>query len=461
MGHRVFLYGAGVALFLLYAALVITKPISQDEGVFLAAGKYLNQGFLPYQDFFDHKPPGIHFLLAGLFAFFGTSVWVTKVVLIASVLASTWLVQRMAQRGKAGSGWVAAVIFLFLMTQFEGYFLIAEPFMLLPLLLSLWLVLTKREGWWMFMAGLSLGLAVLFKQTAVLSAIPVLILAVLVNRHRVVTFAAGALLPLAVVGSFLLASGVLDEAWEQVVVLTATSYPAEPIGVVLHGLQPSFVWTLPIWVLLMLGLRTKFLNRKSIWALILLLLPFMFFRHYPHYWVQILPFVAIVAAAAAAEFRRRTVVGAALVLFCLVIAGGKVYQDAGKNWETLQAQMKIAGDIQTDSRRRGSDVNTMLLAENKFTAFYFLLPQPPLNRFLYQTEITDAVGVQPQTMNDLRMHQNVLILWPEPSRAYAGVLEEYIKTESWESTLYDELDLQVYMKHQSPNTKFQTNFKFQ
>lgn len=429
----------GLVMVGLFAILVLTQPIMQDEGVFLTIGKYLNQGQLPYRDFFDHKPPGMYFLFASLFKVFGQSLWVAKISLILSTVGSAVLLGKISHALKPGSGWLAAILFFFLLTQFEGHLMIAEPFLLTPLLLSLWLLLHPKKPAWIFLAGVSAGLALLFKQTAVLSVLPLLIFAFRSTRKNGLIFFSGATFPWIIFGLYLTIQGLVPEFWHQAVTLTLTSYPRESLSFVVSFLQNNFFWTLPVWILALVSLWIRWPKKQMFWLLILLPLPVMFFRHYPHYWVQLLPFVAGVAAIVLLELRRRALI-LALLVFCLAIAGGKVAQDAPTNWQLLHEQLRAADVL----RRQPVD---LLLAENQFTVFYFLLPQQSLNKFLYLTEITDTLAAEQQTIDDLGRGQTVMILWPQDiNYAYTKKLQDFILEHSTVVEIFPALGMVVYAR---------------
>ena len=429
---------AGLLIFLGFATLVVTKPISQDEGVFLTMGKYIQQGQLPYQDFFDHKPPGIHFLFAGLFSIFGANLWIAKAALVISVFLTALLVVKVGELVKSGAGLLASIIFLFLLTQFEGFYLIAEPFLLLPLLLSIGLLFKKKNNvQWLFVAGASLALVPMFKQTAVVSVIPVLFLLRGVSRRGIRLFMAGFLAPWILLAAYLLAHGIADDAWHQAIVLTFTSYPRESLGYVLNMLHHNFLWTLPMWVLLLLGASVPMEKRNIVWALVLLPLPFMFFRHYAHYWIQIVPFVAIIAAAALISLQNKKVMFTVLV-FILSITGGKIGQDAIPNWKILDEQLRVTNVLESSS----ADI---MLAENQFSGFYFLLPQQPLNKYLYLTEVTEPDQAEQRTIEDLIKAQKVMILWPIDSNfAYAKRLQRVISQDYRLTQSFPRLGMDVW-----------------
>lgn len=434
---RLLLIFTVTALFAAYATLVLTKHITQDEGVFLTIGNYINEGLLPYQDFFDHKPPAIYVLFALLFKLFGAHLLVVKICLILSMLGSSILVHRIAEIAKQGSGWYASGIFLFLMTQFEGYFAIAEPFLLLPLLYSVWVLLYKpKQHWYYLAAGISLAIAVLFKQTVILSAIPLLIIAAKLARKHALLFAGGFALPLAVFGIWLIDNNLIAEAFRQIIMLTLTSYPREAFSTVVTSLRGTFLWTLPVWVLLLLAACTTMPQRYVLWSLVLLPLPAMIVRHYPHYWVQLLPFVAVIAAAALQSIGKRTAI-VAVMIYCLVIGGGKIVQEGIPHYRVLKDQIRAAQELQTEEAE-------YLLAENQFAAFYFLLPQQPLNKYLYLTEITDAEEAEQHTITDLKSHHSVLILWPmDANYAYAKDLQALIANRPAEESAFESLGMRA------------------
>ena len=75
-----------VALFLFWRALETTllwmdDAIGQyDEGILLTNANALSWGRVPYRDFYSNYPPGIFLVLAGLFALFGPSLLVERVL---------------------------------------------------------------------------------------------------------------------------------------------------------------------------------------------------------------------------------------------------------------------------------------------------------------------------------------------------------------------------------------------
>lgn len=424
------------ALFLAYVALVVSKPITQDEGVFLTIGTSLDADHLLYRDFFDHKPPAIHLLFAALFTLFGSSIVVAKVALLLSMVGATILLKKVTDTVRPGLGWYAVGIFLFLLTQFEGHYLLAESFLLFPLLLATWVMVRHRSGPWLLLAGASLALTILYKQTALLSVLPILIWLRPTTGRGWTLLGAGFLAPLVAAATYLFGQGIATEAWRQVVTLTLTRYPREPLGDVLRSLGDTFRWTLPIWVLAGLGLTARHPLRTPLWALVLVPLPLMFVRHYPHYWVQLLPFVAILAALAMAEIGRRRVT-IAIGVCCLAIAGGKIAQDVLPNTRLLREQLRVGRALATIPAEA-------LLVENQFTAFTFLVPKPPLTRYLYLTEITDTDDAESLTIDELQGGRTILILWPDdPRYAYAKELQAFILQWTTVVERYPLLGLQV------------------
>lgn len=138
-----------------------------DEMVYLTLGEALRRGLVWYRDIHDNKPP----LLYLIAAISGNVFWF-RAVLAGWMLATIYFFYKLAQLLFAGSEklvkiavWVFAL--LTTITLLEGNIANAEIFMIGPIILGFWLLLsekptTKR----LFSAGLSFGFATLFKVPA-------------------------------------------------------------------------------------------------------------------------------------------------------------------------------------------------------------------------------------------------------------------------------------------------------
>ncbi|MDP2973822.1 MAG: hypothetical protein Q8N60_02115, partial [Candidatus Diapherotrites archaeon] len=77
------IFVALLLVFVLQAALFMglaqSRPLP-DEGRYLTTGWMIGQGKVPFIDTFSPKPPSIEFVLAGLFALFGPSYLVARLL---------------------------------------------------------------------------------------------------------------------------------------------------------------------------------------------------------------------------------------------------------------------------------------------------------------------------------------------------------------------------------------------
>ena len=49
----------------------LAEPLERDEGSYAYIAQRLLVGEVPYRDYFDHKPPAIYFIYAGIFKLLG------------------------------------------------------------------------------------------------------------------------------------------------------------------------------------------------------------------------------------------------------------------------------------------------------------------------------------------------------------------------------------------------------
>lgn len=161
---------------------VMGSPFERDEGTYATIAQGVLDGKVPYRDLFDNKPPLIYGWYALSFALFGESVWAPR-ILAACLLSLTTL----ALFGQAklvmprGVAYTAAAVFA-LSTGLPWVALHAntEAYMLLPLVTSLTaFTLGMRSGrlWWFMACGALGGLAVMTKQVAVWNVIALAVVA--------------------------------------------------------------------------------------------------------------------------------------------------------------------------------------------------------------------------------------------------------------------------------------------
>lgn len=433
--------------FLLVTSFI--RPIAQDEGVFLTIGNSLASGKVPYSDFFDHKPPGIYYLFSLIALTFGKNILVFRVVLLLANLFSALLVFFIAIKIKKGTEVFAALLFLISLIFFEGNYLVAEPFLVFFLLLGLFCLLLYEENKklpFLILAGFFLAVMCLFKQTAFLSFVPI-VLYLIISKYKSKEVALF-LLPVALVGLAVLFNlrEVFPQAFNQIVTLNFTSYPSENFNTVVKSLSSVFKRTWFLWILFAASLIRKIEDKREILLLLLALLPTLsfFVRGYPHYWIQILPFVAILAAQSFEELLASRFDFLKLVFLAFLIIS--FYQNlswyfwVAKNisWPKYREERQVKEYIQNSK-------GEYLLAENQFTGFYFSNNKKALTKYLYLTEITDTEGATQKTIEALKKNKNTVIVWPtNPDFAYAKELQGYILENCQKEKEFEKIGLTVY-----------------
>lgn len=124
------------------------EPLALDQGLFACFGRWLRDGWLPYRDIFDSKPP-LH-LYTWVLAWAGGSpgsAWLFEALWLAASCTLAFAVARRRQCAWAGLAG-AAMLFLGLWAPgLGGYWsrLQAEELLLLPELAAAWFALTSND----------------------------------------------------------------------------------------------------------------------------------------------------------------------------------------------------------------------------------------------------------------------------------------------------------------------------
>ena len=166
-------FAAICVLALLLRAPIATIPLERDEGEYAYTAQRWLQGDLPYRDAFDQKPPGIFVVYALIEQVGGggpTALHWGAQFYTLGTLAVLWLLGR--RMSSAASG-LAAAAFAAFMTTAPGVWGNAantELFMLLPLtaaLLAADRAVERDAPRWALATGACAALALLFKQMAI------------------------------------------------------------------------------------------------------------------------------------------------------------------------------------------------------------------------------------------------------------------------------------------------------
>jgi 4-amino-4-deoxy-L-arabinose transferase-like glycosyltransferase len=330
-------------------------PLERDEGEYAYVGQLLLQGIPPYRLAYNMKLPGTYAAYAAILAVFGQTPAAIHWGLIWVNAATTILVYLLAARLSGRVAGVAAGASYALLSAGQavlGFAAHATHFVVLPALAGLLLLLRaggRWRGWLCLSGGFLLGLAFLMKQPGFMFVLfGGLYLACSALRKRPVDmrglisgtgpFMLGCVLPCAITCLALLAAGVMDRFWFW------TFKYADAYGSILSVsqgallLQTSFLKivnpTAGIWIIAATGL-TVFLwhpaSRRHMHFIVGFLLfsflavcPGLYFR--PHYFILLLPAVALLAGlavgSAVAHFGKKAAYLTAVPILAFVLTLG-------------------------------------------------------------------------------------------------------------------------------------------
>ena len=173
-------------LLLAFSALLLVSVsfqdhISTEEGIcFYTAKQWISTQAPLYTSLGDTAQPGIIFVCALFYKVFGNNIIAARLLTILAVLLAQWFVYAISCRIYCRTaGLVAMAVFGIMMSWPDitnGFFITSDLFVASLCAASLYLIvcscdIKKAQSHYLFIAcsGITLGMAVLFKQTAILS----------------------------------------------------------------------------------------------------------------------------------------------------------------------------------------------------------------------------------------------------------------------------------------------------
>jgi 4-amino-4-deoxy-L-arabinose transferase-like glycosyltransferase len=302
-------------------------PLERDEGEYAYAGQLLLQGIPPYVLAYNMKLPGIYAGYAGVMAAFGETPAGIHLGLLLLNAATTILLFFLTVRlfGRL-AGTVAGVSYALLSTSASvmGFEAHATHFVIFPALLGILLLIyatpseaMRFQRWWLFFfSGMFSGIAFLMKQHGAFFVLFCLVYLGWIEWERkklmlrqAGVFASGVILPYLATCWRMYRVGVFKQFWFWTVAY-AGEYSKMGLRRAIHAflensrvvMSPSFL----VWILAVIGLSAVLWDpnarRHSRFLIAFLLCSFLalcpgaYFR--PHYYILLLPAVAILAGVA-------------------------------------------------------------------------------------------------------------------------------------------------------------------
>jgi hypothetical protein len=305
----------------------LNLPIDRDEGEFAYAGWQMLHGDIPYRDFYNMKMPGIYLFYALLFSVLGTTIQAIRTGLIIVNLLNTFLVYRLTVKwSDMRTGIYASVCYLLFSMQVElqGTSTHAE-FIAMLFVLSGFLIFpsanSSRRQLRLFWSGVSLGTAFIVKQPSA-SFIVLGLVFLLINKFKnrspqnnfvksIVTFLAGALIPILTTAFLLVAAGAGNSFY-----LFAFQYAKEYVSylTIYDGvnnfkiiLSKAIAPNIFLWLLVPVGFVILFFRVKKSASEKLLFFLFSFiavsagYYYRPHYFQFLIPAASMLSAVALVE----------------------------------------------------------------------------------------------------------------------------------------------------------------
>jgi hypothetical protein len=308
---------AGLVSYCIIAAIIalIMYAVEYHAGTWtdLDAGRFhqmawmIINGFQPYVSYIDPKPPLLFFTIALMDIISPAGSLDILLMTIINVTCAILIWKIGWEDYGCLAGYTAGLLYLITSVFCEGYFLFSEQFTVLFLLLAL--IMVRQEHY--AGAGLLLGLASGFKQYALLAIIPLLYLMRAQGDRRYHRF----LLPMflilggmfavlflvyggGVAGSALYYTFFIAPDYLTGNVTTFSTYvPETPVAYAANILF-SIAIVIPTLIFSLAsaanrGFRTP--NETALGLFVLVLFSTLLIRQYLHYWILLMPFLALIA----------------------------------------------------------------------------------------------------------------------------------------------------------------------
>jgi hypothetical protein len=268
-----------IAISFCFASYVnLINYIAFDSAAYFYSGLLIAKGGYPYQAFVDNKFPGIYYLFALLASFSNWNYLPALLIFRFFDLAILVLMYQLIRTFVKDRNIVALGLLVFwitytntFMSTFETTY--CEMPQVVCLLISILFILSKQK---LFLAGFFVGLAILFRQSALIYGLMFLVPVLQETKFcfsklfiYALRFFSGLLIPLLLVVALGYAQGWLIDFWQQTIIwpykyFASDSYAQRLLLVILQLFQNSFLIYLGIGLLVFLLLSFKDVKKVNI-----------------------------------------------------------------------------------------------------------------------------------------------------------------------------------------------------
>ncbi|MPZ23297.1 MAG: hypothetical protein GEU28_07090 [Dehalococcoidia bacterium] len=450
---------------LLMAALVLLVPVAlmapfylepfeRDEGVFATLAQAILHGELPYRDAWDHKPPLVATWYAGSFLLFGEGIEAPRIAASASAAATCLIVflllRRMfGDRTAFIGGLMLGLAYGIPYLQINAN---SEVFLMLPIVASLfsyWRYRESRSKGWLIAAGVLAGLAFMTKQVAIWNLFALCAFALirpmepgsrrsgLKEVATLVGTALAATLPFFV---FFAAHGALGDFIYAIFTYNEMFAREIPIETrVLRMVMVEHLDLIPATSFLWAGAAVtvvRLMSKRKISDGHLLLLVWLAGsylgvktsgRDFPHYYVQLLPALAMLSALALSDFaawfqRSRLPLAPVAGAIVLVVASSvgwnsRVYASGSlqqAHEEKFPDRTVTEADLEATEIARYIEMTTepgdRIFNLGRESQLYFLADRLPATQFIYDRSFWLDEATFEHALRDLRANPPEIIV---------------------------------------------------
>lgn len=308
------------------------EPFERDEGEYAYMGWRIVNGELPYKDVFNQKFPGIHYIYAAIIKFYGPDYVAVRFWAMIIGILSIWILYLLAKRLYGDKIAYLSALFFAVFSggpYIQGSSANCEPFMNFFIIASFYafLLIKDKGAVFLFLPGLAMGLAFTIKQVALFAfiALYICLLLSVFSRAEGRPWAAifkksffllsGFLCPIAIFILYFLKAGIWRDFIDNTIIYNieySLHSSSEFKDSVFNNLfkqwqlffiqENGIIWLLSAFAFIVLLIRKRLKEN----AVILLWLLFSFIsvcsggrRVRPHYFIQMLPPLCILAALSA------------------------------------------------------------------------------------------------------------------------------------------------------------------
>jgi dolichyl-phosphate-mannose-protein mannosyltransferase len=324
------IFGAGILFLIIVRLRLLAIPFERDEAGFTYIGKMMFEGKNLYTDLPDNKLPGLYFFYGLFTKIFGYNPEGVHLGLLLFNLASCWFLFLFVRSiFDLFTAAVTILVFSILITGIDvfGFAAHATQLSLLPATCGLWLLqkaVDKQQWYFYLISGICFGIAFTIKQQAICFAAAAGLYLLFEERESqlkwlniardAAIYIAGCIIPFAAITGYMQMTGRSEAFWYWTFQASVTAESAVKANVAINFFNSLWHTMHQQWLFYLLAIAgcvicvisSMRLSRKIfLCAFILLSLASVIpgFNFYPHYYVLLMPAVAVAVSCAVNYFR--------------------------------------------------------------------------------------------------------------------------------------------------------------